>query len=219
MSIKNGGGKLPAPSPAAPLVKWVVTAMAAHILPERLAIAEGRRKILRSQATAFLVGGFLLGSGLFAWDRWPLGLLLGLIYSNAFEYFTHRVLLHGTTGNLHRAHERHHETWGQPEEALYVRFGPPLAVVLLLVGNSIPLVFLDRLGAGLGGGALLAFVAYYVLYEESHWRIHLGCLPRWLAGLRRHHFAHHKGHAGKYNVLAPLLDRLLDAGQVLRPKP
>ena len=219
MSIKNGGGKLPAPSPAAPLVKWVVTAMAAHILPERLAIAEGRRKILRSQATAFLVGGFLLGSGLFAWDRWPLGLLLGLIYSNAFEYFTHRVLLHGTTGNLHRAHERHHETWGQPEEALYVRFGPPLAVVLLLVGNSIPLVFLDRLGAGIGGGALLAFVAYYVLYEEFHWRIHLGCLPRWLAGLRRHHFAHHKGHAGKYNVLAPLLDRLLDAGQVLRPKP
>ena len=219
MSIKNGGGKLPAPSPAAPLVKWVVTAMAAHILTERLAIAEGRRKILRSQATAFLVGGFLLGSGLFAWDRWPLGLLLGLIYSNAFEYFTHRVLLHGTTGNLHRAHERHHETWGQPEEALYVRFGPPLAVVLLLVGNSIPLVVLDRLGAGLGGGALLAFVAYYVLYEEFHWRIHLGCLPRWLAGLRRHHFAHHKGHAGKYNVLAPLLDRLLDAGQVLRPKP
>ena len=193
--------------------------MATQILTERQAAAEGQRKILRSQATAFLVGGFLVGSGLFAWDRWPLGLLLGLIYGNAFEYVTHRVLLHGTTGYLHRAHERHHETWGHEDEALYVRFGPPAAVVLLFVGNSIPLVVLDRLGAGIGGGALLAFVAYYVLYEESHWRIHLGYLPRWLAGLRRHHFAHHKGQAGKYNVLVPLLDRLLDAGQVRKPKP
>ena len=185
---------------------------------EQLAIAEGRRKILRSQATALVVGGVLLGSGLFAWDRWPLGLLLGLIYGNAFEYLTHRVLLHGTTGYLHQGHERHHESWGRWDEALYVRFGPPVAVVLLFIGNSLPLIFLDRLGAGIGGGALVAFVFYYALYEEIHWRIHLGYLPTWLAGLRRHHFAHHKGDPGKYNVLAPLMDRMFDGEQIPKPK-
>ena len=175
---------------------------------EPQAIAEGRRKILRSQATALVLGGVLLGSGVFAWDRWPLGLLVGLIYGNAFEYLTHRTLLHGTRGYLHQGHERHHESWGRWDEALYVRFGPPVAVVLLFVGSSLPLVLLDRLGAGIGGGAVVAFVLYYVLYEEIHWRIHLGYLPTWLAGLRRHHFAHHKGDPGKYNVLAPIFDRL-----------
>jgi len=192
--------------------------MTTPILTEPQAIATGRRKIWNSQATAILVGGVLLGSGLFGWGRWPLGLLVGLIYGNAFEYLTHRLLLHCTTGYLHKGHERHHTTWGHEDEALYVRFGPPVAVILLFIGNSLPLVLLDRLGAGISGGALVAFLAYYLLYEEVHWRIHLGTLPPWLAGLRRHHFAHHKGHAGKYNVLAPLFDRLLDDEQILKPR-
>ena len=182
--------------------------MNAYVLGEQQAIAVGRRKIRNSQATALLVGSALLWSGLFAWDRWPLGFLLGLIYGNVFEYLTHRVLLHGTTGFLYRGHQRHHQTWGREDEALYVRFGPPLAVVLLFIANSLPLILLDRMGAGIGGGALGAFVFYYLLYEEIHWRIHLGYLPAWLGGLRKHHFAHHRGQPGKYNVLAPLLDSL-----------
>jgi hypothetical protein len=187
--------------------------MNTFILSEQKAISTGRRKIRNSQITAFLVGGLLLASGLLGWGRWPLGLLLGLIYSNVFEYVTHRVLLHGTTGFLHQGHERHHVTWGHEDEALYVRFGPPVAVVLLFVGNSIPLILLDRLGAGIGGGALAAFVVYYALYEEFHWRIHMGYLPSWLAWMRKHHFAHHKGAPGKYNVLVPLWDALLDGEQ------
>ena len=182
------------------------------------ATAVGRRKIRNSQIAAFVVGGLLLASGLLGWSRWPLGLLLGLIYANAFEYITHRVLLHGTTGFLHQGHERHHKTWGREEEALYVRFGPPVAVVILFVGNSLPLALLDRLGAGIGGGALAAFVAYYVLYEEFHWRIHLGYLPAWLGWMRKHHFAHHRGAPGKYNVLVPLWDCVLAGGLVGRPK-
>jgi hypothetical protein len=147
------------------------------------------------------------------WNRWPLGLVLGLLYSNAFEYVMHRVLLHGTSGYLHRGHERHHVSWGRDDEGLYVRFGPPVAVVGLLALNSLPLVLLDRMGAGIGGGAFIGFVAYYVLYEELHWRIHLGYLPPWLAWMRKHHFAHHKGEAGRYSVLVPVWDALLE------PKP
>ena len=190
--------------------------MNTHI--EHRATRVGRRKIRNSQITAFLIGGLLLASGLFDWSRWPLGLLFGLIYANAFEYLTHRVLLHGTTGYLHRGHERHHQTWGREDEALYVRFGPPVAVVVLFVGNSLPLILLDRLGAGIGGGALAAFVAYYVLYEEFHWRIHLGHLPPWLGWMRRHHFAHHRGAPGKYNVLVPLWDALLIGRLALKLK-
>ena len=141
------------------------------------------------------------------------------VYTNGFEYLTHRFLLHSTAGYFYRAHQRHHESWGRRDEAFYVRFGPPAAVGILLLADSLPFALLDQFGAGIGAGVLIAFVAYYVAYEEAHWRIHLGYLPRWLAGLRRHHFAHHKGQAGKYNVLVPLLDRLLDAEQVLKPKP
>jgi sterol desaturase/sphingolipid hydroxylase (fatty acid hydroxylase superfamily) len=132
-----------------------------------------------------------------------------LVYSSVFEYVTHRVVLHGTSGYLHQAHDRHHETWGKNDEGLYVRFGPPLAVVGLLLANCIPLFVLDAWGAGIGAGALIAFVAYYLAYEELHWRIHLGRLPRWLGWMRKHHFAHHRGEAGRYGVLVPVWDRLL----------
>ena len=188
--------------------------MTTDVLSEQQATAVGRRKIRNSQATAIVVGGLLLASNWIGWERWPLGLFLGLVYANAFEYLTHRVLLHGTSGYLHKGHERHHQSWGRDDEGLYVRFGPPVAVVALLAANSLPLLLLDRLGAGIGGGALIAFVAYYVLYEELHWRIHLGHLPRWLGWMRRHHLAHHKGEPGRYSVLVPLWDALLKESEV-----
>jgi len=192
--------------------------MTTDVLSEGQATAAGRRKIRNSQATAIVVGALFVASDWLGWSRWPLGLVLGLLYSNAFEYATHRVLLHGTTGYLHRGHERHHVSWGRDDEGLYVRFGPPVAVVGLLAMNTLPLVLLDRLGAGIGGGAFIAFVAYYVLYEELHWRIHLGHLPPWLGWMRKHHFAHHRGEAGRYSVLVPLWDRVLDGGPFSKTK-
>ena len=184
--------------------------MTRDVLSEGQATAAGRRKIRNSQATAVVAGALFLSSNWLGWGRWPLGLVLGLLYSNAFEYVAHRVLLHGTTGYLHRGHERHHVSWGRDDEGLYVRFGPPVAVVGLLAVNSLPLILLDRLGAGIGGGAFIGFVVYYVLYEELHWRIHLGYLPPWLAWMRKHHFAYHKGETGRYSVLVPVWDRVLE---------
>ena len=193
--------------------------MTTDVLIEGQATAAGRRKIRNSQATAIVAGALFVANDWLGWSRWPLGLVLGLLYSNAFEYVTHRVLLHGTTGYLHRGHERHHVSWGRGDEGLYVRFGPPVAVVGLLAVNSLPLVLLDRMGTGIGGGAFIAFVAYYVLYEELHWRIHLGHLPLWLGWMRKHHFAHHKGEAGRYSVLLPVWDRVFGMkSQIQNPK-
>ena len=188
-------------------------------LSEEHATVIGRRKIRNSQAAALIAGSLFLASDWLTWGRWPLGLLVGLIYSNAFEYFTHRILLHRTTGYLYKGHERHHLSWGREDEGLYVRFGPPVAVIGLFTLNSVPLVLLDRLGAGIGAGAFIGFLAYYVLYEELHWRIHLGYLPPWLAWMRKHHFAHHKGVEGKYSVLLPVWDRVFESTtQILNPK-
>ncbi len=184
--------------------------MAGETITETQAIGIGRRKIRRSQLTALLVGGLLLGSGLFPWDRWPLGLIVGLLYANAFEYFCHRFLLHSTAGYFSGRHNLHHESWDRWDAALYVRFGPPAAVVVLLVVNSLPFALVDRLDAGIGAGVLIAFVLYYVAYEEAHWRIHVEKLPAGLLWMRRWHFAHHRGVPGRYNVLLPILDRLLD---------
>lgn len=187
--------------------------MKAPARTEAQAIFEGRRKIRRSIVTAAAAGGLLLASGFLRWERWPLGLCLGLFYASAFEYLTHRFLLHNRAGYLHQRHQLHHESWGRWDEALYIRLGPPAAILALLAVHSLPLVLLDRFGAGIGAGAWIALVAYYAAYEETHWRIHLGHLPAFLEGIRRRHVAHHRGVPGRYGVLLPLFDPLLGGGK------
>lgn len=179
-------------------------------LDEQAAIAAGRRLLRKNLLTALGTGTVLLASGLFAWEHWLLGLLLGILYSNAFEYLYHRFLLHRESGRFSERHQQHHDAFGQQDEALHITFGDsPQAVGLLIAVNSLPFALLDQLGVGVGAGVVLGFVAYYALYEEIHWRIHLGGLPRRLEWMRRHHFAHHKGTPGRYNVFLPIFDTLL----------
>ena len=183
--------------------------MTPAVLTEEQAMAAGRRVHRTLLVTALVTGVVLLGSGLFAWRHWLLGLFLGLLYSNVFEYLYHRLLLHNESGPFSERHQIHHESWGRADEALHVNFGSsPVGVVPLLVVNSLPFALLDFLGAGIGGGVVIAFVAYYVAYEEIHWRIHLGGLPRRLEWMRRYHFAHHRGSTGRYNVFLPICDKL-----------
>ena len=177
---------------------------------EQAAIAAGRRLLRKNLLTAGGTGAVLLASGLFAWEHWLLGLLLGILYSNAFEYLYHRFLLHSESGRFSERHQHHHDAFGQQDEALHITFGDsPKAVGLLIAVNSLPFALVDQLGVGVGAGVLLGFVTYYALYEEIHWRIHLGGLPRRLEWMRRHHFAHHKGSPRRYNVFLPIFDTLL----------
>jgi Fatty acid hydroxylase len=183
-------------------------------------MASGRAVKRRNAATAALVGGALVifarrilepsaapfwQSALF---HSGLGFSVGLIYANAFEYVLHRFLLHKGKGFLDQRHALHHDSAGAREEARYVNFArSPLVVVLVFVLNAIPVVAFEYfLRAGIAAGIFLGFTIYFIAYEEIHWRLHFGPLPRWMNFARRHHMLHHGGFAGHYNVFLPIFD-------------
>jgi hypothetical protein len=137
------------------------------------------------------------------------GLVAGLLYSNLFEYVLHRYPLHWGSGFLAGRHALHHDSEGTPEEPRYVNFATsPFVVVLLFAANALPVFALERTWhPGLAPGMLAGFTVYYILYEEIHWRMHLGgWLPSWLRAARHHHMLHHGGFEGRYNVFLPLCD-------------
>jgi len=179
------------------------------VLTEAQAMTIGWRMLRHNLLAAFTTGILLLASGLFGWERWLLGLLIGVLYSNAFEYAYHRFILHTAKGRFAENHQVHHESFGRPDEPLHVNFGDsPKNVALLILVNSLPFALLDWLGAGIGAGVVIGFASYYMSYEVVHWRIHLGRLPRWMEWMRAYHFAHHKGVPGRYNVFLPICDKL-----------
>jgi Fatty acid hydroxylase superfamily len=188
-------------------------------------IARGMAVKRRNAITAILTGGTLsflaarmdgfeaLGTSLF--PRLLAGVLVGLLYANAFEYVLHRFLLHWGNGFLVQRHALHHDSTGADDEARYVNFATaPLVVVGLFVANAAPLFLLDHFSrAALAPGALIAFTIYYLLYEEIHWRFHLGgWLPRPMRKARQHHLLHHGDFEGRYNVFLPLCDWLFHRG-------
>jgi Fatty acid hydroxylase superfamily len=187
----------------------------------------GRAVKCRNAATAMLVGSALIifarrtvePSSTHSWEsalfRMGLGFSVGLIYANAFEYVLHRFLLHKGEGFLDRRHALHHDSAGAPEEARYVNFARlPLVVVLVFVLNAIPVVALEYFSrAGIAAGIFLGFTIYFIAYEEIHWRIHFGPLPRWMNFARRHHILHHGGFPGRYNVFLPLFDWIFQRSQ------
>jgi hypothetical protein len=178
-------------------------------------ISLGIRVKRKNAITALCTGGVLSLAAFRLWGgvellplRLAAGLLLGLVYANAFEYALHRFLLHWGEGLLVRRHALHHDSGGAPEEARYVNFATsPLVVVLVFALNALPVFALQRLWhAGLAVGMFGGFTIYYILYEEIHWRIHLGRLPVWLQFARHHHMMHHGGFEGRYNVFLPIFD-------------
>jgi Fatty acid hydroxylase len=138
-----------------------------------------------------------------------LGALAGVVYANAFEYVLHRFFLHWGKGFLDRQHALHHDSVGAPNEARYVNFSTsPQVVILVFLLNSPPAFAIERfLDHGIGAGMFLGFTVYYILYEEIHWRMHLGgWLPEWMQFARRHHLLHHGGFPGRYNIFLPVFD-------------
>jgi hypothetical protein len=184
-------------------------------------IARGMAVKRRNAITALLTGGALAflaygarGSELPGWE-FACGLLVGLLYANLYEYILHRFVLHWGNGFLVRRHALHHNSTGTAQEPRYVNFATaPLVVVALFVGNAIPFFLLDHfLHFRLAPSALLAFTVYYLLYEEVHWRFHLGgWLPHSMLRARQHHLLHHGDFEGRYNVFLPFCDWLFHRG-------
>ena len=178
-------------------------------------ISHGLAVKRRNALTATLFGGLLAAVFLRAFSFKAVGffsgILLGLLYANAFEYLIHRFLLHARGRVFARYHLIHHSTWGAPDEPLYVNFARnPLVVILVFTIHAAPVLALEWiLRAGLGPGMLVGFVVYFVAYEEIHWRIHFGgWLPFWLDSAREHHLVHHAAEDERFNVFLPIFDWL-----------
>jgi fatty acid hydroxylase family protein len=129
------------------------------------------------------------------WQGWLLGLALGLIWGNAFEYAYHRFLLHRPRTQHGAAHQKHHAEIDTPEEAEYVALiSSPLNIVLLFVINGVPAFLISFLLGQLGilCGVFTGWSVYVILCEEIHWRIHMnGWLPPGLHFARAYHMSHH----------------------------
>lgn len=189
--------------------------------PEQTRTAEmiRGRAVKRRNAFTAVLAGFLLAA--FAVLRFgtgatgtvflifPAGILGGILYANAFEYTLHRFVLHWGRGFLVQRHALHHDSAGAANEARYVNFATsPWVVVLVFALNALP-VFAAApwLGGASAAGLFAGFTAYFVLYEEIHWRLHFGgWLPAWLRFARKHHRLHHAGFGGRYNVFLPICD-------------
>ncbi len=150
-----------------------------------------------------------------------LGIVTGLLYANAFEYVLHRFLLHWGTGFLAQRHALHHDSAGAPNEARYVNFATsPWVVVFVFLLNAPPVFAAGHfLGGALAAGMFAGFTCYFIAYEEIHWRIHFGGLPRWFKFARRHHMLHHGGFEGRHNVFLPICDWIFQRHEWTRATP
>jgi len=180
-----------------------------------LALRHGRAK-KRNNAIVAVLSGALPGVILtfylpVSWERWLLGLIIGLVWANGFEYAYHRWLLHRPRSSLARGHLEHHVNVGTPDEPEHVSLGKsPLHIAILFASNGIIVALIDfLLVLGISPGIFVGWTAYLITAEEIHWRIHMsGWLPPGVRFARAYHMAHHDIPNTRYNVFLPLFDLL-----------
>ena len=183
----------------------------------KIAVRHGCEK-KRNNAIAAVLCGALPAIALslhfssIAWRAWLIGLIVGLIWGNAFEYLYHRWLLHQSGSPLGAEHRAHHAQIGTPAQAEHVALiSSPVNIVLLFVINGVPAFLITSL-IGLPGilsGVFIGWAVYLIATEEIHWRIHMnGWLPPGLRFARAYHMSHHARPNSRYNVFLPLFDLL-----------
>ncbi len=147
-----------------------------------------------------------------SWERWVLGLTIGLLWGNGFEYAYHRWLLHRPGSPLGKGHLEHHANVGTVEEPEHVSLGKsPLHIAFLFASNGIIVVLIDLLlNLSITPGIFVGWTIYLITAEEIHWRIHLGgWLPPGLQFARAYHMCHHDIPNSRYNVFLPVFDLIL----------
>jgi Fatty acid hydroxylase superfamily len=178
-----------------------------------IAFRHGRAK-KRNNAIVAVLSGAVPGAILtlyfpFHWERWAIGVIIGLLWGNAFEYVYHRWLLHRPHNAFAKGHLEHHVNVGTPEEPEHVSLGKsPLHIAILFASNGIVVVLVDSLlRLWVAPGIFLGWTLYLITAEEIHWRIHMQeWLPPGLDFARAYHLAHHDIPNSRYNVFLPLFD-------------
>ena len=126
----------------------------------------GRAKKQNNAIVALLSGalpGVVLSFYLpVSWERWLIGLVIGLVWGNAFEYAYHRWMLHRRRSSFAKGHLEHHGTIGAPEEAEQVTLGrSPFHIALRFASNGVFVIVLDLLlGLGLMPGIFVGWTVY-----------------------------------------------------------
>jgi hypothetical protein len=146
------------------------------------------------------------------WKHLSAGLIIGLLWGNAFEYAYHRWLLHRPRSAFGKGHLEHHMNVGTPEEPEHVSLGGrPYHIAVLFAANGVVVVGIDLLlGLRLAPGIFLGWTTYLIAAEEIHWRIHMdGWLPPGLRFARAYHMSHHDVPSARYNVFLPVFDVLM----------
>jgi len=197
-----------------------------------VAVRHGREKKRKNAIAALLCGAvpavllsFYSGS-VASWKHglldFVIGLIIGLIWGDGFEYVYHRWLLHRPRSPLGTGHHNHHAQIGTPEEAEHVALiSSPLNILLLFVINGVPAFLVaSRMGLrGILSGVFLGWTVYLIVTEEIHWRIHRnGWLPPGIGFARAYHMSHHDIPNSRYNVFLPLFDWLFGSAGPGRSK-
>lgn len=190
------------------------------------AIQRGLTKKRRNAIAAVLCGtlpAVLLSFYRFVdWESWFFGVLLGVIWGNAFEYAYHRWFLHQSGSPLSSGHREHHAQIGMPDAPEHTALASsPQNVLLLFVVNGVP-ALLICFATGLWGilpGVFIGWMIYLISTEEIHWRIHMDRpLPAILQFARKYHLSHHDVPNSRYNVFLPLCDVVLRTAEMHAPK-
>jgi hypothetical protein len=191
---------------------------------EELAFRHGLTKKRKNAIVALLSGGvpaaILFFAFPFNWQRCLLGLCLGLLWGNAFEYAYHRWLLHRPRSAFGKGHLEHHAKVGAPDEPEHVSLGKsPLHIFLLFAVNGVLVIVADLLfDLRIAAGIFVGWSVYLITAEEIHWRIHLGgWLPRGLRFARAYHMRHHDTPNAHYNVFLPIFDLLCGSNARVDP--
>jgi hypothetical protein len=136
---------------------------------------------------------------------WLLGMFLGFVWANGFEYAHHRLSMHTWRTPFFARHRVHHVSVGTDIEPEHTSFsGSSISVISLFALNSIPFLILDHFyHLWVTPVVVITFVIYVLALEETHWRIHMN---QWVPFGTAHHLAHHDTANRHYNVFIPLFD-------------
>ena len=141
------------------------------------------------------------------WRRFCILFLIGIIYSNFFEYFTHRILFHSLPLIIGRnayyvAHGHHHK---YPNGISFIPL-PQMILIYMLTWKMFSYMAALRDAANLLIGGSVGFLTF----ELSHWYIHaLGSSPHaYLRAMVDFHKAHHLNHHVAYTFTSTFWDWL-----------
>ena len=147
--------------------------------------------------------------------------LCWVIYGSFYEWYFHKCWMHvpRTPKEAFRGHTIVHHGLYKGDQSYFVPEDEHPTHILLkpyalpaIVGMHIPIMLLiEHFIHHTFYGALISTIVYFVVYEYTHWNMHV---PRghaiekfrWFQFLRRHHHLHHKYFQKNFCVLFPLAD-------------